>query len=248
MERESFIFYRSFYDSIKGLGDAEFAECMRFLCEYGLNGAEQTGGTLAEVVLKMAKPQIDANNQRRANGAKGGRPKASPSAQEQAVSDRKTDGSETENHRLRDAKPNVNGNGNVNENGNGNGNGNENEKGNGNENEKGNGEGNENASQDGQPHPFHPPSVEEVRAYCESKGYRISPERFMDYYTANGWRLGKSEMKDWKAVVRNWERQEAKQTENVSGYCRQESGKGVKGYGRCEGADAGSEKYDGTVL
>ena len=30
MERESFIFYRSFYDSIKGLGDAEFAECMRF--------------------------------------------------------------------------------------------------------------------------------------------------------------------------------------------------------------------------
>ena len=246
MERESFIFYRSFYDSIKGLGDAEFAECMRFLCEYGLNGAEQTGGTLAEVVLKMAKPQIDANNQRRANGAKGGRPKASPSEGEQAVSDRKTDGSETENHRLRDAKPNVNGNGNVNENGNGNGN--ENEKGNGNENEKGNGEGNENASQDGQPHPFHPPSVEEVRAYCESKGYRISPERFMDYYTANGWRLGKSEMKDWKAVVRNWERQEAKQTENVSGYCRQESGKGVKGYGRCEGADAGSEKYDGTVL
>lgn len=120
--------------------------------------------------------------------------------------------------------------------------------GNGNVNEKGNGEGNENASQDGQPHPFHPPSVEEVRAYCENKGYRISPERFMDYYTANGWRLGKSEMKDWKAVVRNWERKEAKQTENVSGYCRQESGKGVKGYGRCEGADAGSEKYDGTVL
>ena len=208
MERESFIFYRSFYDSIKGLGDAEFAECMRFLCEYGLNGAEQ----------------------------KGGRPEASPSAEEQAVSDRKTDGSVCENHRLRDAKPNENGN--VNENGNGN----ENEK------EKENGEGNENASQDGQPHPFHPPSVEEVRAYCESKGYRISPERFMDYYTANGWRLGKSEMKDWKAVVRNWERQEAKQTENVSGYCRQESGKGVKGYGRCEGADAGSEKYDGTVL
>ncbi|MEI3506708.1 MAG: DUF6291 domain-containing protein [Anaerotignum faecicola] len=178
MERESFIFYRSFYDSIKGLGDAEFAECMRFLCEYGLNGAEQTGGTLAEVVLKMAKPQIDANNQRRANGAKGGRPKASPSAQEQAVSDRKTDGSETENHRLRDAKPNVNGNGNVNENGNGNGN----------ENEKGNGEGNENASQDGQSHPFIPLLW---RRYgdCESKGYRISPERFMDYYTANGWRL-----------------------------------------------------------
>ena len=143
-----------------------------------------------------------------------------------------------DSHRLRDAKPNVNGNGNVNENGNGNGN------------EKGNGEGNENASQDGQPHPFHPPSVEEVRAYCESKGYRISPERFMDYYTANGWRLGKSEMKDWKAVVRNWERKEAKQTENVSGYCRQGASnqKGVSGRAGSESTDAGSEKYDGTVL
>ena len=236
MERDSFVFYRSFYDSIKGLGDAEFAECMRFLCEYGLNGAEQTGGTLAEVVLKMAKPQIDANNQRRSNGAKGGRPKTSGFENKNQESKKETSGFESGNHRLQDAKPNVNGNGNVNVNGNGN------------VNEKGNGEGNENASQDGQPHPFHPPSVEEVRAYCESKGYRISPERFMDYYTANGWRLGKSEMKDWKAVVRNWERKEAKQTENVSGYCRQESGKGVKGYGRCEGADAGSEKYDGTVL
>ena len=247
MERESFIFYRSFYDSIKGLGDAEFAECMRFLCEYGLNGTEQTGGTLAEVVLKMAKPQIDANNQRRANGAKGGRPKTNPSAEEaeeKGVSDKKTDGSVKENHRLRDAKPNENDN--DNENGNVNGNVNENEKGN----EEGNGNENENgtASAGSQPHPFHPPSAKEVREYCESKGYGISPERFIDYYTANGWRLGKAEMKDWKAVVRNWERQEAKQTENVSGYCRQESGKGVKGHDRREGVAEGSEKYDGTVL
>ena len=87
------------YDSIKGLGGREFAECMRFLCEYGLNGPEQTGGTLAEVVLKMAKPQIDANNQRRANGgARAADQKASPSAEGMAVSDRKTDGSVCENH------------------------------------------------------------------------------------------------------------------------------------------------------
>ena len=58
MERDSFVFYRSFYDSIRGLGDAEFAECMRFLCEYALNDRELEGGTLAEVVLKMAKPQM----------------------------------------------------------------------------------------------------------------------------------------------------------------------------------------------
>lgn len=31
-------------------------------------------------------------------------------------------------------------------------------------------------------------------------------ERFHDYYTANGWRVGKSAMKDWKAALRNWKR------------------------------------------
>ena len=238
MERDSFVFYRSFYDSIRGLGDAEFAECMRFLCEYGLNGAEQTGGTLAEVVLKMAKPQIDANNQRRANGAKGGRPKASPSAQEQAVSDRKTDGSETENHRLRDAKPNVNANANANVNVNDNGNENVNV--------------NVSDKQDkpARPRTFKPPSLEEVQEYCKSRQSSVNAERFMDYYTANGWKVGKNSMKDWKAAVRNWERQEAERSENVSGYCRQGASnqKGVSGRAGSESTDAGSEKYDGTVL
>ena len=110
MERDSFVFYRSFYDSIRGLGDAEFAECMRFLCEYALNDRELEGGTLAEVVLKMAKPQIDANNQRRSNGAKGGRPKTSGFESKNQEPKKETSGFESGNHRLRDAKPNVNAN------------------------------------------------------------------------------------------------------------------------------------------
>ncbi len=53
-------------------------------------------------------------------------------------------------------------------------------------------------------HKFSPPSVEEVRAYCREKEYQIDPEKFVDYYTANGWRVGRNPMKDWKAAVRNW--------------------------------------------
>ena len=30
--------------------------------------------------------------------------------------------------------------------------------------------------------------------------------RFVDYYTANGWKVGKNPMKDWRAAVRTWER------------------------------------------
>ncbi len=55
---------------------------------------------------------------------------------------------------------------------------------------------------------FSPPSVDEVKAYCQEKGYRIDPEHFVDFYQSNGWRVGKNPMRDWKAAVRNWAKNE----------------------------------------
>ena len=53
---------------------------------------------------------------------------------------------------------------------------------------------------------FIPPTIEEVHAYCLEQGYTaVSPERFVSYYQANGWKVGKNAMKDWKAAVRGWE-------------------------------------------
>lgn len=51
---------------------------------------------------------------------------------------------------------------------------------------------------------FTPPTVDQVRAYCAEKGYAVDADRFVDYYTSNGWRVGKNPMKDWKAAVRTW--------------------------------------------
>lgn len=53
---------------------------------------------------------------------------------------------------------------------------------------------------------FSPPTVEEVRAYCIERRNNVDAERFVDYYTANGWQVGKNKMRDWKAAVRTWER------------------------------------------
>ena len=53
---------------------------------------------------------------------------------------------------------------------------------------------------------FTPPSIDEVRAYCQERGNGVDAERFIDYYNANGWRVGKNAMKDWKAAVRTWEK------------------------------------------
>ena len=33
---------------------------------------------------------------------------------------------------------------------------------------------------------------------------RVESEKFTDYYSSNGWKVGKNPMKDWKASVRNW--------------------------------------------
>ncbi len=52
---------------------------------------------------------------------------------------------------------------------------------------------------------FAPPTIDEVRAYADEKGYAgFSAERFCDYYESKGWLVGKSPMKDWKAALRGW--------------------------------------------
>lgn len=53
---------------------------------------------------------------------------------------------------------------------------------------------------------FIAPTVEEVKAYCTERRNHVLPERFVAYYTANGWKVGKTPMKDWKAAVRSWEK------------------------------------------
>ena len=53
---------------------------------------------------------------------------------------------------------------------------------------------------------FTKPTLEEVQAYCQERNNNVNAERFIDYYTAKGWKIGKNPMKDWKAAVRTWEK------------------------------------------
>ena len=53
---------------------------------------------------------------------------------------------------------------------------------------------------------FRPPSLTEVQEYVDQGGYECDAQRFIDYYSSNGWMVGKNHMKDWKAAVRNWSR------------------------------------------
>ena len=53
---------------------------------------------------------------------------------------------------------------------------------------------------------FKIPTLEEITAYCLDRKNKVNPQQFFDYYTSNGWRVGKNAMKDWKAAVRTWEK------------------------------------------
>ncbi len=59
---------------------------------------------------------------------------------------------------------------------------------------------------------FTPPTVDEVKTYCVERGSSVDPEKFVDFYLANGWKQGKNKpIVDWKAAVRTWERSDAQQ-------------------------------------
>ena len=59
---------------------------------------------------------------------------------------------------------------------------------------------------------FTPPTVDEVKVYCQERGSSVDPEKFVDFYSANGWKQGRNKpIVDWKAAVRTWERSDAQQ-------------------------------------
>lgn len=53
---------------------------------------------------------------------------------------------------------------------------------------------------------FKKPSVNDVAEYCTERRNTVAAVQFVDYYESNGWKVGRSGMRDWKAAVRTWER------------------------------------------
>lgn len=54
-----------------------------------------------------------------------------------------------------------------------------------------------------------PPTLEEVAKYCRDRNNSVEPQRFIDFYSAKGWAIGKNRMKNWMAAVRTWERSDS---------------------------------------
>lgn len=177
MARDYICLYHSYLDAIQALGDAERGRLFTAMLEYSMTGeAPQLNGN-ERFIFPMMKAQIDRDRSRYESICQ----KNSDNGRKRSYA--------TDNDRKRSYADGS--------------------KGKGEEEGKGKDKGDllpPVVPPPGEPKKrFVPPSVDEVRAYCQERGNGIDPQGFVDFYAARGWVVGKTPMKDWKAAVRTWE-------------------------------------------
>lgn len=178
---DSFVFYKSFYDAAAVLQPEDRLAFYDALAEYAICGEDPEPATpVAKAMFLMAKPQIDANEKRREDGKKGGRPpKEKPVVSENAENEKPVVSKNDESE-----KPNVNANANANV--------------------------NENANEKKKRVVRSaPPTLEEVTEYCKERANSIDPEAFIAYYESQNWKKANGQpVYDWKGCIRTWEKRE----------------------------------------
>lgn len=98
MKRDTFLFYRSFYDAIECLPKKDRLAAFEAVCRYALDGEEPALPSSAVSAFVIVRSIVDANNEKYVNGKKGGRPKTR--LKKPVVSELKTSGFENENQWL----------------------------------------------------------------------------------------------------------------------------------------------------
>ncbi len=76
VNRQSFVFYDSFYKAMSYLNDKEKIQYIEAICNYSLFDITIDMDIKIEAMFALIKPQIDANIKKRENGRKGGRPRS----------------------------------------------------------------------------------------------------------------------------------------------------------------------------
>ena len=120
MDNNSFVFYRSFAEAIVKLDPEECKACLIALCSYALDGKENASTPTAEMFLTLVKPQINANEQRREAGRRGGKAtqkqtEASTKQTKASVKQNEANAKQTEAN-VKQSEANANANVNVNAN------------------------------------------------------------------------------------------------------------------------------------
>lgn len=232
--RESFIFFSSYYEAISELPAEEQGQIYKAIIDYAIACKEPEGlSTIGKLCFKLISPTIDASINRYnacvENGKKGGAPKGNKNASKGTQKQPKNNQNTTENQPVKQPKkqPEKQGKNNLdidididtdidvdidkaidtdidvctNEP----------------KYIERTSETTEfaNLADDVGAHTpksttkkFVKPTVLEVQTYCKERNNSVDAQRFWDFYESKGWKVGNTPMKDWKACVRTWERDE----------------------------------------
>ena len=165
------------------------------LIEFLYYGVEPDLKGAALSVMTAIRPSLEESRTRIANGRKGGRPKKSQTPESEKANSPKSEKLNAENEESQTPES---------------------------EKTKGKSKGKSiNSSNEELNGRFKRPTQDEVARYASGIGHpSFDAQKFMDYYNANGWKVGRNPMKDWQATVRNWIRRDEPQgkTEVASDY------------------------------
>lgn len=188
-DRKQFTFYASFHEAARALQSLEErAALYEAICDYALYGTDPKLSGTAAAMFGLIRPNLDSSRRKAENRLGKKQTDNKQKTNQHQIEKKREDESKEEKESKSESKK---------------------------ENEYyvlGGAGGDDTPPADKPPktRAFVPPSVEEVKAYCLERGNNIDPQYFVDYYDSNGWMVGKTKMKDWKATVRRWEANERK--------------------------------------
>ena len=187
-DKKSFVMYESWGAAIEKMNNEQAGELIKAIYAFQKNPDVVPEDPAIAFVFEIIKQKLEEDNKRyeevcaarSEGGKKGGRPKANASDKKQMVSE-ESKKSKCFSEKAKKAD---------------------------NDNEYDN-DLKENTIDGVKEKRFAPPTLENVSEYCREMGYtNVDAVCFIDFYTSNGWMVGKNRMKDWKAAVRNWDRRE----------------------------------------
>lgn len=203
-KKESFVFYRSFFDAIEEMPKKYQLAIYRAIAEYALDNKEPTLCGASSALWKSFRPQIDSSAKRYMNAKKGakdgqkgaeygrlgGRPKKTQEGEKKPPLR-----GIGENPLLSENQNplNVNDNDNVNVNVNVNVDADAND--------------NDNAPQDGAvSQSGSTPTYQDIMKECREQGYRVSiASKFFMFYDKSQWKTKEGEpVRDWQKMLRIW--------------------------------------------
>lgn len=193
--RDTFIFYRSFKESMNDLSDTDKLLMYEAIADYSLDLKEPALSGFPKALFSLIRPILDANIQRWKNGRKGGAPIGNINAKKTTEKQPRNNRNSTEKQPNKDKDVNKDKEYNI-------------------KNKDVNVEDKSSMSVDKSTR-FVPPTLSDVQKFISEKGYTINASAFVDFYESKGWMIGKNKMKDWKAAVRTWQRKESAQSTEV---------------------------------